>query len=130
MATGRSHGIIVYSKGEPVGWCQYGCREELPRFDYVLRYVRPAPDVETVKLWRITCFVVDPKHRRSGVATAALKAALEAIRTEGGGLVEAYPIKRWGEDRKYLGTLSMFKREGFKVVSPWGRSNVVVRRTV
>ncbi len=26
-------GVLVYAKGEPIGWCQYGTREELPRVD-------------------------------------------------------------------------------------------------
>src|ERR1700752_2118017 len=30
---GGAHAILVYSKGEPVGWCQYGQREELPGED-------------------------------------------------------------------------------------------------
>ena len=28
---GHAHGILVYANGEPVGWCQYGRSEELPR---------------------------------------------------------------------------------------------------
>jgi len=80
------------------------------------------------RLWRITCFVVDKKYRERGVASAALKAALEAIRSKGGGLVEAYPIIRWGAYREYLGTVSMFQKEGFKIVAPFGKSNVVMRR--
>jgi hypothetical protein len=31
--SGRSHGILVSANGEPVGWCQYGPKEELPRID-------------------------------------------------------------------------------------------------
>jgi GNAT superfamily N-acetyltransferase len=127
---GRSHGILVYSRGEPVGWCQYGSWEELPRFESHLNRLRSAPDDEAKKRWRITCFVVARKYRRRGVATAALRAALEAIKEKGGGLVEAYPIRSWGAYREYLGTVSMFKNEGFQVVVPYGKSNVVVQRTI
>src|SRR5207253_6206471 len=31
VENGCAHGILVYAKGEPIGWCQYGPREELPR---------------------------------------------------------------------------------------------------
>jgi hypothetical protein len=34
----RSHGILVYSNNEPVGWCQFGPGEELPRIDRKLGY--------------------------------------------------------------------------------------------
>ena len=130
VENGRSHGILVYSNGEPVGWCQYGSREELPRFDNDPSYRRLDPGGGIRRLWRITCFVVDRKHRRHGVAGVALKAALGAIRKEGGGLVEAYPISRWGAYREYLGTVSMFRKEGFKIIAPLGKNNVVMRRTI
>jgi len=40
---GRSHGIIVYSNKMPVGWCQYGIREELPRIETIRAYKRRRP---------------------------------------------------------------------------------------
>ena len=98
-----SHGILVYWNGEPVGWCQYGVKEELPRIESNPAYRRLAPDVGAEKLWRITCFVVNRRYRRRGVASVALKAAVDAIRKEGGGLVEAYPITRWGAYQDYRG---------------------------
>src|SRR2546426_9218903 len=62
---GRAHGVIVYANREPVGWCQYGSREELPRVDHSHNYRSLAPtDEEKKKLWRITCFVVDKNYRK------------------------------------------------------------------
>jgi len=130
VENGWSHGILVYAKGEPVGWCQYGPREELPRIDNNPRYRKLAPEGAVKTLWRITWFVVDKKYRKRGVASAALKASLAAIRNKGGGLVEAYPIIRWGAYGEYRGTVSMFQREGFEIVAPFGESYVVMRRTV
>jgi GNAT superfamily N-acetyltransferase len=79
-------------------------------------------------LWRITCFVVHKKYRGRGVARTALKAALAAIQKQGGGLVEAYPIKCWGAYAEYRGTVSMFEKEGFQIVAPLGESNALMRR--
>ncbi|MGI8949398.1 MAG: hypothetical protein ACR2FV_15780 [Ornithinimicrobium sp.] len=45
----------------------------------------PLPD------YRLTCFFVDRRCRRKGVATAALDGALALIAADGGGLVETYP---------------------------------------
>lgn len=98
--------------------------------DNNLSYQRLALDSDMKRLWRITCFVVDRNHRRRGVASTALKAALEAIRNKGGGIVEAYPIIQWGTHSEYHGTVSMFRKNGFKTVAPFGRSNVVMRRTI
>lgn len=142
----RSHGILVYAAGEPVGWCQYGPREELPRIDQSRNYLAHFPSLGRERLWRITCFVVDKKFRRRGVATAALKAALESIRTRGGGLVEGCPVMDWEDLRaserrrrghapafgnvSTCGTVSMFKKQGFKAVGPFGQLNVLMRRSV
>ena len=91
---GRAHGVLVYAKGEPVGWCQFGPEDELPvkagGDDAELRPGR-AP-----RLWRITCFVTDKRWQHQGVARAALRAALDAIRASGGGVVEAYPFVHSG----------------------------------
>ena len=127
---GRSHGILVYSKGEPVGWCQYGTMDELPRIDHDRSYRRLARESDAKRLWRITCFTVVTKYRERGVASAALRAALAAIRRKGGGLVEAYPIIRRGAYREYLGTVSMFQKEGFKIAAPFGKNNVVMRKSI
>jgi len=137
LERGCAHGILVYANGEPVGWCQCGPREELPRIDNSRKYRGLAPESST-KLWRITCFVVHRKYRKRGVASALLKAALEAIRNKRGGLVEAYPITRWeshalGNESKH-GTASMFAKEGFKPVAPFSSTRfstrVLMRRTV
>jgi ribosomal protein S18 acetylase RimI-like enzyme len=135
---GHSHGIIVYTEGVPIGWCQYGPREELPRIDNTRKYRQLAPADLRGTLWRITCFAVLKKYRRRGVATAALNAALEAIKNRGGGLVEAYPISRWesyafGNESTH-GTVSMFEKAGFRTVAPFGStrfsSHVLMRRGV
>jgi len=132
---GCAHGILVYADEEPVGWCQYGPREELPRVDSSPRYLRLALENGGERMWRITCFVVDKRYRRRGVASAGLRAALEAIRRKGGGLVEAYPVSKTDQGSTYIysGTVSMFEKAGFKTVAPLatGRTaTVVMRKTV
>lgn len=127
---GCSHGILVYADGEPIGWCQYGPREELPRIDNGRNYRRLALDEDGKGLWRITCFAVDKRYRRSGVASTALRAVLKAIERKGGGVVEAYPVTRWGALADWFGTVSMFQKEGFETVAPFGKSNLLMRRVI
>ncbi|MGH3321201.1 MAG: hypothetical protein ACRDN9_13680 [Streptosporangiaceae bacterium] len=71
-----------------VGWCEYGAPEELPGI-YHRKEVEsagaPLPD------YRLTCFFVDRRYRRKGVAAAALDGALELVAEAGGGVAEAYP---------------------------------------
>lgn len=87
---GRFHGILVYDEGEPVGWCQYGPVADLPVDPARVEPKMLARDPSSQ--WRITCFTTRMDHRRQGVASAALAAAIEAIRNRGGGWVEASPL--------------------------------------
>ena len=135
VENGGAHGILVYFYKEPVGWCQYGSGVELPRVDHSRNYRKLGLVKPDDRFWRITCFVVDRKHRRRGVASLGLKTALEAIRKKGGGLVEAYPVQKTDQGPNYLysGTVSMFKRAGFKMIGPFGTgrtSTVVMQRTI
>ena len=143
---GRAHGILVYANREPVGWCQYGLREELTRIDGSSNYRGRHRNQSRISLWRITCFVVDKKHRGRGVATVALQAALESIKKKGGGLVEAYPLIDWGTLRlseirrrghapsfgnmSTHGTIPMFQKHGFRTVGPFGIANLIMRRMI
>ncbi len=127
---GRSHGILVYAGAVPIGWCQYGPREELPRIDAGRKYRKLALGNQRGRLWRITCFFVDNEFRRKGVARVALRAALATIRREGGGTVEAYPATHGRAVGIWFGTVAMFEAEGFRKVAAYGRSNILVRRTL
>ena len=126
---GCPHGVLVHAGTEPVGWCQYGPKVGLPRIDAGRKYRKLSFGAEK-RLWRITCFCVDRKYRNRAVASAGLAAALESIRRKGGGTVEAYPVTRRGALAAWFGTVSMFRKEGFEVVAPFGKSDVVMRRTV
>ncbi len=131
---GRSHAILVYNGETPVGWCQYGSKEELPRIDAGRSYRKIELPRGRKKLWRITCFFVDKDYRGKGVAKLALKSALESIKKQGGGMVEAYPVvsekmaavAEW----RWFGTPNMFQREGFRRVAPLGTSGVLMRKTI
>jgi len=141
VAQGRAHGVLVYANGQPIGWCQYGPADELLARGRATP-PPPPPTEPGQPVWRITCFVVDKRHRRAGVASHALRAALAAIRARGGGLVEAYPAAAWTHGRgasagvvhvegvgpvapawgsfgniSTSGTVSMFEQAGFEAVT-------------
>jgi GNAT superfamily N-acetyltransferase len=133
----RSHGVLLYDRGNPIGWCAYGLKQEFPRIDNGRNYKRLDLLDEPEKVWRITCFFVDRDYRKKGVANLALKAALDSIKEQGGGIVEAYPVtqksaKAWSKWSNWFwfGTESMFERENFKVVGPMGPHHLLVRRTI
>jgi len=126
---GKSHGVLVYDNGEPVGWCQFGPREELPRIDRIRNYKPSSQEA----FWRITCFFVDKDHRGRGVVKEVLRSALEAMRAHGVRLVEAYPIdtsKAYRKSSLYSGSLRLFEEFGFKKVSQLGENRVIVQKAL
>ncbi len=131
---GGTHAVLVFEGKIPVGWCQYGRADELPRIDAGRNYRKVGRPVGGEQLWRITCFFVDRAYRGRGISRIALRAALESIRRQGGGIVEAYPVvsekmaavPEW----RWFGTPGMFKREGFRRVAALGTSGMLMRKLV
>ncbi len=128
---GHAHAALVYDGTAAVGWCQFGPADELPRIKNKRSYnaaISKPPD------WRITCFFVDRDCRRTGVASAALKGALQEIARLGGGRVESYPEEVVGRTASssflHNGTLTMLKREGFRLICPLGKSHWLVAKEV
>ena len=74
----RSHGVLVYGGGDPIGWCQFVANPQL----------RFADVASSGADWYITCFVVAPRYRGLAVSAVGLRAAVEAIAARGGGVVE------------------------------------------
>jgi hypothetical protein len=127
---GTPHGILVYANAKPVGRCQYGSREELPRVEAGTIYKRLALGHSGQRLWRITCFWVDRLHCTRGVASTALTAALEPIGRPEGGPAAACPAKVKGFPADWFDTWSILRKRGFEVVPPYRKFNVLLRRTV
>ncbi len=130
VRAGRAHAALVFDGPEAVGWCQFGPPDELPNIRSRKEYekgLRTRPD------WRITCFFIDRERRGEGIASLALREALQYIARAGGGTVEAYPedytAERTSNSFLCSGTLGMFLKAGFRKSRPIAmRRWVVVRR--
>ncbi len=109
------HQILVYLDGECVGWCQYGPTAEVARIKNPKAYEKELVDLPD---WRVGCVFTGGRHRRHGVARAALAAVLSAISEAGGGVVEAYPEQLDGRGPQrgaylHTGPESLFEEFGF-----------------
>ena len=128
---GRAHAALVLDEaGRAQGWCQYGRKAEL-----LLKHRRgyeKEPPAEAA--WRIACIFVDKRHRRLGVARAALSGALEQIAAAGGGLVEAVSettSDRTAQDRfLFSATVELFEEHDFARIRQVGKHAWIVSRTV
>jgi GNAT superfamily N-acetyltransferase len=126
---GKTNGILVYDHGVPIAWCQYGRAETFASsYDHVRDYGRLAIPSELKPGWRITCLFVDKDRRKEGWSRIALQAAVQSIASQGGGIIEAFPLDIPGAKRpSYTGSVKMYEELGFKVIAPIGKYNFLVR---
>jgi GNAT superfamily N-acetyltransferase len=132
----RPPGLVAFRGARAVGWCSLGPRKDFQR----LERSRVIPRVDDEPVWSIVCFAVSKTARGEGVAANLLEAAVNWARDEGATTLEAYPVEvepgaTMDPDSAYTGTVAMFERAGFTVVSATGssaggRPRVVVRRTL
>ena len=113
-----SPGILAYDGDEPVAWCSIAPRSEFPGLERspTLRAV----DSETV--WSITCFTIARSHRKIGLTSLLIRAAVEHALDNGAKVIEAYPMTNLPQKRRtvgeaFMGFSTTFERLGFKQVS-------------
>jgi GNAT superfamily N-acetyltransferase len=127
----RAHAALVMDGDEAIGWCQYGSPEELPNINHRKQYEATRDELPD---YRLTCFFIDKRYRRQGVAAAALRGALDLIAQAGGGVVEAYPQDTAGKQITasflYSATRSLFEEAGFTYSRPKGKNHCVMSTTV
>lgn len=120
----RMQGLLAYRNGEVVGWCNAAPRVLLDSFAD-----EPVPGAEQVG--QVACFVVDPKHRRTGVARSLLEGACSMFRDQGLRVALANPSRKASSDAEnHYGPLSLYLSCGFAVVHERDDGLVVVRRSL
>ncbi len=131
VAEGQAHAALVFDGDVAVAWCQYGTPEELPN-------IKHRKDYETglVTLARLPNHVLlrGQAIPGKGVASLALRGAVDLIGQAGGGVVEAYPQDTGGKKITasflYGCTRSLFEQAGFSYDRPKGKNHCVMRTTV
>lgn len=117
VAEGYTTGLVAFLDDEVVGWVSLGPRSDFER----LVYSRVLAPVDDIPVWSIVCFVVTRRLRSQGMAETLLDAVVDYARECGALALEAYPVDNGGERLRaaqvYHGTLSMFERAGFEVVT-------------
>lgn len=114
---GVAPGLVAYRGATAVGWVSLGPREDYER----LAFSKVLAPIDERPVWSIVCFVVARRHRRQGVATRLLSAAIDYARQRGATTLEAYPVHesrgKIASSAAYTGTQAMFERAGFSVVA-------------
>ena len=132
VTEGIAHAALIYRGDRAVAWAEYGTPDELPNIHHRKEYLASA---QRLPDYRITCILVERTARGQGLASVALRGAVDLIAQAGGGLVEGYPHDTAGVRKKnssflYNGTRSMYEREGFSYDRPKGQGNCVMVREV
>ncbi|MGC2191437.1 MAG: GNAT family N-acetyltransferase [Candidatus Dormiibacterota bacterium] len=125
-------GLLAYVNDQPVGWTRVGPRSDFPRLSGSRALARVLS--EDPGVWWVTCLAVDSRHRRSGVGSALLKAAVEFAREHGATAVEGHPVDvaalsaaRVGGSAVFTGTVAMFSAAGFTEVARTHPTRPVMR---
>ena len=125
VTSGMTPGILAYVGGQPAAWCAVAPREAHPALERspVLARIDDAP------VWSIVCLFVGRAFRRRGLVLPLIRAAVAHARSGGARIVEAYPsaaTRRLDAASAYLGTVTMYRRAGFRVVRrPSARRRIV-----
>jgi GNAT superfamily N-acetyltransferase len=111
---GPPPGLLAFDGDVPVGWCQLTPRDALPWLDRTWRLAR----VDAQPVWSLSCLYVRIGHRRRGVTSALIAAALEAAKRAGAPALEAYPFDAdVSPSASGTGFASTFARAGFTTVA-------------
>jgi GNAT superfamily N-acetyltransferase len=106
VRAGTSIGLLAYLGGAPVGWCSVAPRESY-------RALGGTAHPEGTRVWSLVCFFVQRRLRRRGVSRALLDAAIEAARTHGAHVLEAFPVDPDSPSFRFGGYVPLFERAGF-----------------
>ena len=116
VTSGVVTGLLAYWHGEVVGWVAVEPRTAYEK----LAHSRILKPVDEQEVWSITCFFVTRKFRRKGIAVELIKAAVDHVNSQGGKIVEGYPVETKGDSPApfvFTGSASAFKKAGFKEVA-------------
>ncbi len=130
VAAGRMQGFLAYRDEAVVGWCNAAPRPLLAGLDPDPELIPHIPGAPAAQVGAITCFVVDPAHRRTGIARALLRAACEGLRARGMTVAEARPVTHARTAaQQHSGPLDLYLSEGF-VEHRRDETTIVVRKTL
>lgn len=129
VESGEVPGILAYSAGEPIAWCSIAPREKFP----TLNRSRPLRRVDNQPVWSITCFYLLNSFRGKGLSLPLLDAAIDHARSNGGKIVEGYPVelqKVLAGGSGYMGIVPAFQQVGFQEVARRSPDQPIMRRFI
>ena len=123
----RPQGLIASINNEPVGWIALAPREDYMR----LANSRVFKPIDDKPVWSITCFFIKKEFRHKGLSQQLIKGAVDFAKKKKIKTLEAYPAIPYAEKVPHpflwVGVLSPFIKQGFKIVQQHSKSRAMVR---
>jgi GNAT superfamily N-acetyltransferase len=127
-------GLIAFRNNEPAGWIAFAPREDYIKLDNSRSFKR----IDDKPVWSITCFFIKKEYRNQGLSRQLIKGAIDFAKNLPAGkagkkikILEAYPAipynKKVPPPFLWVGILSAFTDNGFKVVQQKSKSRAMVR---
>ncbi len=127
---GRVPGILGYREGQAVAWCSVAPREAFASLNRspVLKRIDDEP------VWSLVCFYIARNFRKAGLMHAIIRASIDHVRRQGGGIVEAYPSilksKKAPPTSSFMGTPEAFRQAGFAECAAPSAAKRIMRYTI
>ncbi|RVU39765.1 N-acetyltransferase [Hwanghaeella grinnelliae] len=126
--TGPPPGLIAYDGADPVAWCSIAPRDVFIR----LGASKVLSPVDERPVWSVSCFFIKKCYRGDGLAQRLLEAADDFVRSQGGNMVEGYPIdpvkKPYPTAYAWTGFAGSFRNAGFQEVARRSETRPIMRR--
>lgn len=121
-------GILAFDAEVPIGWCAVAPRNQYIRLRSS-RTMRPESDAPDI--WSIVCLFVAKSHRRRGIATSLVSAAVAHALAHHATCIEAYPVvPKAGaipDVFAFSGLPAIYQAAGFKRTRQPSPSRIVMR---
>lgn len=123
LEAGILEGFVAVAGDRVVGWARLSRPSEMQK-QYQGRLYRGLPcfSGERESVRAITCYLVDPEMRRTGLARKLLSALIERAREQGATKIEAFPRTATDvtDEEQWLGPRALYESAGFAVVHDFG----------
>ncbi|HET9746350.1 MAG TPA: GNAT family N-acetyltransferase [Chitinophagaceae bacterium] len=127
VSKGLPQGLIASLNTEPVGWIALAPREDYMRVENSRVFRR----IDDKPIWSITCFFIKKEFRRQGLSKELIKGAVDFAKKKKIKTLEAYPAIPYAEKVPHpflwVGVLSSFINNGFRIVRQHSKSRAMVR---